>query len=220
LLDLKLLTQSRWREVRVTRMTLPSAQVSTYNWFIHLRSQVTPAPCHYPTRDTTPMNDWRAHLTAMLTRNTRAGTGTNTDHSAPGLYRTFALQGIAIFMIYIIFRCRGTWSSRKPSSGPKGHEVTASKDVTASDANKHRDPGSGCTLFLGGLMISVITACHVSLAWTPEKFDYPEITPCTDALVDIKPILYRPFRWGEYQCVPLFFSFMQGWNLVEGTLRR
>ncbi|KAG6333198.1 hypothetical protein ID866_5889 [Astraeus odoratus] len=36
------------------------------------------------------------------------------------------------------------------------------------------------------------------LVWTPQKFAYPHITPCTDALRDVKPIPYRPFRWGQY----------------------
>lgn len=82
----------------------------------------------------------------------------------------------------------------------------------------------GLLHFLGGLTASsdvcllMITACHVSLAWTPEKFDYPDITPCADALVDIKPILYRPFRWGEYQCVPFCFVHTGVGGLVEATL--
>ncbi|KAM6495690.1 Protein of unknown function (DUF3445) domain containing protein [Amanita muscaria] len=34
--------------------------------------------------------------------------------------------------------------------------------------------------------------------WTPIDFKYPAITPCNMELADIKPIPYRPFRWGPY----------------------
>ncbi|OJA07677.1 hypothetical protein AZE42_01871 [Rhizopogon vesiculosus] len=34
--------------------------------------------------------------------------------------------------------------------------------------------------------------------WTPEEFDYPEIEPCPFPLKDVRPVPYRPFRWGEY----------------------
>ncbi|KAJ8589892.1 hypothetical protein M405DRAFT_191594 [Rhizopogon salebrosus TDB-379] len=34
--------------------------------------------------------------------------------------------------------------------------------------------------------------------WTAEEFDYPEIEPCPFALRDVRPVPYRPFRWGEY----------------------
>ncbi|KAG6375107.1 hypothetical protein JVT61DRAFT_3893, partial [Boletus reticuloceps] len=29
-------------------------------------------------------------------------------------------------------------------------------------------------------------------------FDYPEVTPCAFELKDMRPVPYRPFRWGEY----------------------
>ncbi|KAJ3501269.1 hypothetical protein NLJ89_g9413 [Agrocybe chaxingu] len=34
--------------------------------------------------------------------------------------------------------------------------------------------------------------------WTPVQFRYPSIELCTSKLVDVKPIPYRPFRWGTY----------------------
>ncbi|KIM46006.1 hypothetical protein M413DRAFT_65507, partial [Hebeloma cylindrosporum] len=34
--------------------------------------------------------------------------------------------------------------------------------------------------------------------WNPVRFRYPEIEPCTQALSAVKPIPYRPFRWGAY----------------------
>ncbi|KZT74534.1 hypothetical protein DAEQUDRAFT_720712 [Daedalea quercina L-15889] len=34
--------------------------------------------------------------------------------------------------------------------------------------------------------------------WEPVTFDYPQVEVCTDELSTIKPIPYRPFRWGEY----------------------
>uniref|UniRef100_A0A0W0G467 Uncharacterized protein n=2 Tax=Moniliophthora roreri TaxID=221103 RepID=A0A0W0G467_MONRR len=34
--------------------------------------------------------------------------------------------------------------------------------------------------------------------WTPVKFDYPSFPPCNEELHAMKPIPYRPFRWGAY----------------------
>ncbi|OBZ71859.1 hypothetical protein A0H81_08181 [Grifola frondosa] len=34
--------------------------------------------------------------------------------------------------------------------------------------------------------------------WTPVPFDYPRFTPSTEELGTIKPIAYRPFKWGDY----------------------
>ncbi|KAJ7178606.1 hypothetical protein C8R43DRAFT_973942 [Mycena crocata] len=34
--------------------------------------------------------------------------------------------------------------------------------------------------------------------WTPRSFEYPDFDASPHALNDIKPPLYRPFRWGEY----------------------
>ncbi|KAG7445985.1 uncharacterized protein BT62DRAFT_146262 [Guyanagaster necrorhizus] len=35
-------------------------------------------------------------------------------------------------------------------------------------------------------------------AWTPQQFQYPAFPSCSLSLSDIKPIPYRPFRWGQY----------------------
>ncbi|KAI0751237.1 hypothetical protein C8Q80DRAFT_1218050 [Daedaleopsis nitida] len=34
--------------------------------------------------------------------------------------------------------------------------------------------------------------------WTPVKFDYPELEPSKDHFSTLKPIPYRPFKWGAY----------------------
>ncbi|KAK1219245.1 hypothetical protein PQX77_018052 [Marasmius sp. AFHP31] len=34
--------------------------------------------------------------------------------------------------------------------------------------------------------------------WKPVNFSYPEFPACTENLSDVKPIPYRPFRWGQY----------------------
>ncbi|SJL01473.1 uncharacterized protein ARMOST_04795 [Armillaria ostoyae] len=34
--------------------------------------------------------------------------------------------------------------------------------------------------------------------WTPKLFRYPDFPSCSLSLSDIKPIPYRPFRWGQY----------------------
>lgn len=35
--------------------------------------------------------------------------------------------------------------------------------------------------------------------WAPVDFSYPAINPCPYELSEMKPIPYRPFRWGQYQ---------------------
>ncbi|KAK0231279.1 hypothetical protein IW262DRAFT_1526371 [Armillaria fumosa] len=34
--------------------------------------------------------------------------------------------------------------------------------------------------------------------WTPKQFRYPDFPSCSLSLSDIRPIPYRPFRWGQY----------------------
>ncbi|KAG2159033.1 uncharacterized protein EDB93DRAFT_1117737 [Suillus bovinus] len=35
--------------------------------------------------------------------------------------------------------------------------------------------------------------------WIAEEFDYPKIDPCPFPTKDVRPVPYRPFRYGEYQ---------------------
>lgn len=39
------------------------------------------------------------------------------------------------------------------------------------------------------------------LEWTPVAFAYPHVEPCREDVAAIKPVPYRPFKWGEYQYV-------------------
>lgn len=34
--------------------------------------------------------------------------------------------------------------------------------------------------------------------WTPVAFAYPHVAPCPDDVATLKPVPYRPFKWGEY----------------------
>ncbi|CAL1717362.1 unnamed protein product [Somion occarium] len=34
--------------------------------------------------------------------------------------------------------------------------------------------------------------------WLPVQFDYPQVQPCAEDPLTLKPIPYRPFKWGEY----------------------
>ncbi|KZT74535.1 hypothetical protein DAEQUDRAFT_734812 [Daedalea quercina L-15889] len=34
--------------------------------------------------------------------------------------------------------------------------------------------------------------------WSPVKFDYPHVKPFEEDILNVKPIPYRPFKWGEY----------------------
>ncbi|KAJ7132215.1 hypothetical protein C8R44DRAFT_773379 [Mycena epipterygia] len=50
--------------------------------------------------------------------------------------------------------------------------------------------------------------------WSPQTFDYPEFDASPHALNDIKPPLYRPFRWGEYH-VTMGIRNMQWGEWIE-----
>ena len=63
------------------------------------------------------------------------------------------------------------------------------------------------------LVVLLAVPCIISLWWywrtndrggdkpppTKPLFEYPTIEPCAQELSQIKPIAYRPFRWGTYQ---------------------
>ncbi|KAN0101099.1 Protein of unknown function (DUF3445) domain containing protein [Tylopilus felleus] len=53
---------------------------------------------------------------------------------------------------------------------------------------------------LGGTQQCVAyTQSHrLQKVWTPVAFKYREVTPCPLPISDVKPVPYRPFRWGEY----------------------
>ncbi|KAJ7708720.1 hypothetical protein B0H17DRAFT_363479 [Mycena rosella] len=50
--------------------------------------------------------------------------------------------------------------------------------------------------------------------WSPQSFDYPKFEPSSHALSDIKPPMYRPFRWGEYH-VTMGIRSMQWGEWIE-----
>ncbi|KAL0949821.1 hypothetical protein HGRIS_009857 [Hohenbuehelia grisea] len=83
-----------------------------------------------------------------------------------------ALAGVVL--AYLFWQ----WSFRRLRAASNLPHENLSKEITSSttDPNKNREHGS----------------------WTPVDFAYPEITPCTLDLADIKPIPYRPFRAGPY----------------------
>ncbi|KIJ68855.1 hypothetical protein HYDPIDRAFT_125909 [Hydnomerulius pinastri MD-312] len=118
------------------------------------------------------MDSWIAKLAAIGAQAQHLATG--EDRSKAALVRTLlpvVLQSIAIYSTYRVL----TWS--RPGGNSKVNNPTASTNsVKEKDANKDRGAGE----------------------WTPQRFEYPEITPCPHALQDVKPVPYRPFRWGEY----------------------
>ncbi|EKM59559.1 uncharacterized protein PHACADRAFT_250145 [Phanerochaete carnosa HHB-10118-sp] len=81
--------------------------------------------------------------------------------------------------ILVVRRLRGGSPSRgRTLSGG----LTASEKHTAglkpfhTDASAAREPGE----------------------WTPVAFEYPAIAPCREDVSAVKPVPYRPFKWGEY----------------------
>lgn len=88
---------------------------------------------------------------------------------AMGPLLSILLAAAAIFLTYNFVQSRGSRSSNAAHVSP----------VTEKDrkVNKNREPGD----------------------WFAEEFVYPDIDPCPFPLKDVRPVPYRPFRYGEYQ---------------------
>ncbi|KAF9229842.1 hypothetical protein BS17DRAFT_772007 [Gyrodon lividus] len=113
-------------------------------------------------------------MNAWITKLAAIGLPANPNKSGTALLRTLlpvVLQTIMIYSVHRILR----WS--RTESDVKRSNLTSSPDSAKErDINKDREAG----------------------VWTPQAFKYPEITPCPHALQDMKPVPYRPFRWGQY----------------------
>lgn len=88
---------------------------------------------------------------------------------AMGPLLSILLAAAAIFLMYNFVQSRRSRSSNAAHVSP----------VTETDrkVNKNREPGD----------------------WFAEEFVYPDIDPCPFPLKDVRPVPYRPFRYGEYQ---------------------
>lgn len=88
---------------------------------------------------------------------------------AMGPLLSILLAAAAIFLTYNFAQSRRSRSSNAAHVSP----------VTEKDrkVNKNREPGD----------------------WLAEEFVYPDIDPCPFPLKDVRPVPYRPFRYGEYQ---------------------
>lgn len=54
-------------------------------------------------------------------------------------------------------------------------------------------------------MLTTVLICSVLAPGGEKEFEFPRFDPCPDGVEDIKPVPYRPFRWGDFQYV-LHFS--------------
>ncbi|KAH7931382.1 hypothetical protein BV22DRAFT_1027620 [Leucogyrophana mollusca] len=107
-----------------------------------------------------------------------AGTPRRTITLETPLSRMIAfavLQGVVAFIAFWF------WPRNKGAEGEKS-SGTHEKSSSNSDSEKDRDVNKGRELG----------------EWTPQHFTYPPITPCPYPLEEVRPVPYRPFRWGEY----------------------
>ncbi|KII95957.1 hypothetical protein PLICRDRAFT_234134 [Plicaturopsis crispa FD-325 SS-3] len=61
-------------------------------------------------------------------------------------------------------------------SPPPSTPSNVAPSTGGSDPNKYREDGE----------------------WTPIKFDYPPVAPSPKPIEELRPVPYRPFRWGQY----------------------
>ncbi|KIJ70420.1 hypothetical protein HYDPIDRAFT_105135 [Hydnomerulius pinastri MD-312] len=129
------------------------------------------------------MDSWMMRLTSVVAsgaqaQNLRAEATlhTNSSDGSETLLRTLIpiiLQALAIFAAYKVLKWTRKGTSVKPEAGNASVVSGTARD---KDANKNREHGE----------------------WISQRFEYPAITPCPYELKDVKPVPYRPFRWGEY----------------------
>ncbi|KAI6113961.1 hypothetical protein EDD17DRAFT_1559409 [Pisolithus thermaeus] len=115
------------------------------------------------------------------------GDDVRTPQTIPWISHAFLsliLPSLAFVVIWHVFQWIRTSTTTRPTtarSGIKGKSPSDSpvdaSPCSALNANKTRELG----------------------VWTPQKINYPEILPCPRAIMEVQPISYRPFRWGEYQ---------------------
>lgn len=92
------------------------------------------------------------------------------------------LQALAFLVIWNVFQWIRRSTTTHPTTARSGIKEKLPRDsvdtgpCSTSNANKTREPG----------------------VWTPQKINYPEILPCPHGIMEVQPIPYRPFRWGEY----------------------
>ncbi|KAI0723515.1 hypothetical protein C8Q76DRAFT_398233 [Earliella scabrosa] len=79
---------------------------------------------------------------------------------------------IVAIIIYVAHRA----IAARRAAGTSHNYVHAGRPQTEKTRAKERSPGE----------------------WTPVKFDYPRIEPSTEHFSTLRPIPYRPFKWGEY----------------------
>ncbi|KAH0839611.1 hypothetical protein J3R83DRAFT_527 [Lanmaoa asiatica] len=82
------------------------------------------------------------------------------------------LHGLVLLVVLRILKWARTKADSKPNNTTL-FKLDATKDGAENKNRKHGE-------------------------WTPQRFDYPEVTPCAFELKNTKPVPYRPFRWGEY----------------------
>ncbi len=109
-------------------------------------------------------------------------------------------------LIAVLRRFSSAKSTTLPVGGPGAKSIqTEEKSLSAS---QQRDPGGthsptfSSFCFHRQSMVKT-PSCQLTyiLEWNPVSFDYPTVAACADEPGNIMPIPYRPFKWGEYQCV-------------------
>ncbi|KAF9258169.1 hypothetical protein L218DRAFT_974977 [Marasmius fiardii PR-910] len=93
----------------------------------------------------------------------------------PLKYCNTGLQEIGVIAIFLLISVL-IWSRRRRGQPQVSTSPAIQEKLRAGKENTERELGE----------------------WTPVKFSYPEFPACSSNLADMKPIPYRPFRWGQY----------------------
>jgi hypothetical protein len=81
-------------------------------------------------------------------------------------------------------------------------ELSSMEPAQRKDPNRDRELGGMSDVedtFQGGYSWFQFQSIPNITAWVPLAFEYPEVIPCLHPIRDVKPVPYRPFKWGEYQ---------------------
>lgn len=112
----------------------------------------------------------------------------------------WSLVAAAVFVCLLVATL--TWGKRRSShadfvSGVHKSAFSSSSAQVLEDKQQQSSRRPGGEHF-SSMFCLLLLSIHATTEWLPVEFNYPNVEPCLDDLGGVKPIPYRPFKWGEY----------------------
>ena len=112
----------------------------------------------------------------------------------------WSLVAAAVFVCLLVATL--TWGNRRSSyadlvSGVHKSAFPSSSTQVLEDKQQQSSRRPGGEHF-SAMFCPLLLSIHATTEWLPVEYNYPNVEPCLDDLGGVKPIPYRPFKWGEY----------------------